>query len=85
MGVRSLMIAAGTLLLVQPASAEPVKAPVQKAEQPSDAPAPVIVAAADTVVAAEPKDQVAAVPQPKPVRHARVTTCRCGDQTHPGD
>ena len=84
MRVRSLMIAAAALLLVQPASAEPVKAPVQKAEQPASDAAPVIIAAADTLVGPQPKEEPQAAPPAKPLRHARVTTCRCGDQ-NPGD
>jgi len=77
MGLRPLIVGTASILVAVPAlSAEPAKAPVQKAEQRSDAPAPVMVAAvADTIVASPAEGQ----PQAKPVRHARVTSCRCGN------
>jgi hypothetical protein len=56
--------------------AEPPKAPVQPASQPSSR--PIVLASADAV-----KAPAAAAEQPAPAkkpRVARVTTCRCGDQ-----
>jgi hypothetical protein len=64
-------------------AAEPAKAPVQKAQQPADNP-PVLVASATAVPIAQALPQENAVDPGKPVRHARVTTCRCGDQ-NPSD
>jgi hypothetical protein len=79
-----LAVAVGSLSLAAAVSAEPAKAPVRKAVQPSDLPAPVIVASADTVSSPEgveqQPEQQASEPT-KPARHARVTSCRCGDQT----
>lgn len=64
-------------------SAEPPKAPVQKAQQPAEQAAPVVVAAADETPAPAVTDPQESPPA-KPVRHARVTTCRCGGQ-NPGE
>jgi hypothetical protein len=77
-------IAVGSLSLAAAVSAEPPKAPVRKAVQPSELPAPVVVASADTVSTPEgvAQQQEQQVSEPaKPARHARVTSCRCGDQT----
>lgn len=82
MRIRLLVTAAATLALAAAGSAEPPKVPVQKAEQPADQ-QPVVVAAADETVQPAPNDPQASTPA-KPVRHARVTTCRCGDQ-NPGN
>lgn len=82
MRVRLLMVALAGLSLSAAASADPAKAPVQKAGQPADKSAPVLVASADEAAAPAPTDQAQPPADPaKPVRHARVTTCRCGDQT----
>lgn len=85
MRVRLLMVAIAGLSLSAAASAEPAKTPVQKAEQPSDQAAPVLVASADEVIAPVTNDRQPKAADPaKPVRHARVTTCRCGDRANPG-
>ena len=77
-------IAVAGLTVAAAASADPAKAPVSNAEQASNQPAPVMVAAAEAV--REPAADEQQPPQQpsatdKPVRHARVTTCRCGGQT----
>ena len=74
------MVAVAGLAAAAAAAAEPAKPPVRKAEQPTEQPAPVLVAAADQV-RAEPSAEA----QPQPAaptkrRAARVTTCRCGGQ-----
>lgn len=84
MRIRPLVTAIAMLSLSTVASADPAKAPVQKADQPVSQNS-VEVASADGASAPVASDQ----PQPqsdpaKPVRHARVTTCRCGDQANPG-
>ena len=83
MRIRLLVTAAAILSFAAAGSAEPPKAPVQKAEQPAGQQPIIIVAAADEnpqPVAGEPQASLPA----KPVRHARVTTCRCGGQ-NPGN
>ena len=82
MRIRLLVTAIASLSLAAAGSAEPPKAPVQKAEQPAGQ-QPVIVAAADETSQPAAGDPQASAPA-KPARHARVTTCRCGDQT-PGN
>jgi hypothetical protein len=80
MRARLLMVALAGLTVAGASAAEPAKAPVRKAEQPAEQPAPVLVAAADQVRAqptAEPQPQAAA---PVKRRAARVSTCRCGGQ-----
>ena len=75
-----LIVAAAGLSLCGAAAAEPAKAPVRKAEQPAEQPVQVVVAAADQ--ASTPAAPGAAASAPvKRERKARVTTCRCGDQT----
>jgi len=80
MRARLLMVAVAGLAVTAAAAAEPPKAPVRKAEQPTEQPAPVLVAAADQVraePAAQPQPQAAA---PVKRRAARVSSCRCGGQ-----
>ena len=78
-----LLIAATAALSVATAAvAEPAK-PVQKAAQPSNGQAEVLVASVDNVrpeAAAPAKDSGAPV---KRARKARVNSCRCGDQAAP--
>lgn len=74
-----LMLATAALSVATAAAAEPAKAPVQKAAQPSR-PAEVLVASVDDVragAAAAAQDSGAPV---KRARKARVNSCRCGDQ-----
>ena len=84
-----LVLAASSLPLTAAVSAEPAKAPVRNASQPVEQGTPVFVAAAESGAAAEANDPQPQ-PQPqvadpaKPARHARVGSCRCGDQT-PGN
>lgn len=74
-----LTIVAG-LVLAAPVTAEPAQVPAQKADQSAEQP-PVLLAAASEVPRVQPQQPApnAAAPA-KPVRHARVTSCRCGDQ-----
>ena len=74
----AVLIGLGAPVAVQ---AEPAKAPVAKAEQGSER-QPVVVAAIapDARVEISKAQQPADAAQAKP-RRARVTTCRCGDQT----
>jgi hypothetical protein len=82
MRIRLLFTAVASLSLAAAGSAEPPKAPVQKAEQPAGQ-QPIVVAAADEAPQAGADDPQASTPA-KPARHARVTSCRCGDQ-NPGN
>jgi hypothetical protein len=71
---RSMMIAV-TLAATTAASAEPPKAQVQQASQPSNR--PIVLASAEAMKSpAAATDQQAPA---KPARVARVTSCRCGD------
>ena len=78
MNLRFLLIAV-TLMSGSAFAAEPPKAPVEQAAQPQRTNPPVVLASADTVRAPTPADQQSVTP----VKHrvARVTTCRCGDQS----
>jgi hypothetical protein len=82
-----LAIAIASLPLTAAVSAEPAKAPVRDASQPVVEDTPLLVASADTVSAlADKKPAPPRASDPaKPVRHARVTSCRCGDQTPPSN
>jgi hypothetical protein len=82
MRIRLIATAAAIVALAGTVSAEPPKAPVQKAEQTAGQ-SPIVVAAADETPQTNASDPQASAPA-KPVRHARVTTCRCGDQ-NPGN
>lgn len=80
-----LMLATAALSVATAAVAEPAKAPVQKAAQPSNRPAEVLVASVDNVrpeVASAVQDSGAPV---KKVRKARVNSCRCGDPATPSE
>ena len=82
MHARSLLIAAAALTYASIAAAEPAKPEVRDANANATRPAAVVLASADqipTPVPASAQDPNAA--PVKPVRHGRVTTCRCGDQT----
>ena len=83
-----LALAIAALPLTAATSAEPPKAPVRDAAQPIAQDAPVLVASADTV-GASLEDKKPAQPQAsdpaKPIRHARVSSCRCGDQNPPSN
>jgi hypothetical protein len=84
-----LAFAIASLPVTAALSAEPAKAPVRDASQPVGQDTPMLVASADTgSEAASDNRQPQVLPQApdpaKPARHARVTSCRCGDQT-PGN
>lgn len=81
MRARLMMVAIAGLSLAAASSAQPAKDNVNKAGQPTDQAAPVVVASADEVSVPAGGDQQQAAAPAKPARHARVTTCRCGDQT----
>ena len=68
------MLAAGTAVAAEPPKAN-ASAPAEQANRP----ARVMLASAEQVRAPTPADQANA--QPPKHRAARVTTCRCGDQT----
>lgn len=80
MHVRFSLIASTALGIATAAAAEPPKA-ARETAQPQSRPAEVVLASADQVQAPQvnPQDQAPA-PVKRP-RAARVTTCRCGDQT----
>jgi len=83
-----LALATAALPLTAAVSAEPAKAPVRDASQPVEQNTPVLVASADTVsvsLAAKKPVQPQASDPAKPARHARVSSCRCGDQTPPSN
>ena len=68
------MLAAGTAV-----AAEPPKANAPAPAEQANPPVRMMLASAEQVRAPAPADQ--ANPQPPKHRAARVTTCRCGDQT----
>lgn len=78
MRTRLLIIAVSGLSFAAAVAAEPGKAPVHKADQPAERPVEVVIASADQVRTPAPSEQASV---PKRERKARVTTCRCGDQT----
>jgi hypothetical protein len=74
-----LMIVAG-MALAAPVTAEPAKVPVQQTDRRADPPV-VLMAAASEVPQVQAQQQSPGTATPaKPARHARVTSCRCGDQ-----
>lgn len=75
---RLFAFGAAGLFVTAAALAEPAKAPVQKAAQPADQRAEVVVASADNVPPANTGGNQVATPAKK-VRKARVIDCRCGD------
>ena len=85
MDVRSLTVAMAMLSVSTTAFADPAKAPVHKADQPANQAPSVEIASADDAATDVATEQQPAADPAKPVRHARVTTCRCGDQTNPGN
>ena len=84
MRVRQLVAAIAMLSLSAAASADPAKAPVHKADQPVSQTSVEVASADDTAIPAATDQQQPQADPAKPVRHARVTTCRCGDQANPG-
>jgi hypothetical protein len=81
MRIHLLTAGLASLSLAAAAFAEPPKTPVSNGEQSSGQQAPVVVAAADETPAGGTVNDQPQAQQSKPARHARVTTCRCGDQT----
>jgi len=84
--VRKLLIAAAAMSFTAMAAAEPPKTVAPGAAQPVNRPAEVVLASAEQVSVPSPaaqdqntEAQTPAAPVKK--RAARVTTCRCGDQT----
>jgi hypothetical protein len=81
MRARLLIFALSGLSLATAAvAAEPAKAPVRTADQPTDQDVRVVIAAVDEVRTPAGVDRQAAAPA-KRERRVRVTTCRCGEQT----
>lgn len=80
MRARLLIAAFAGLSFAAAASAEPVKAPVRNANQHAEQGVNVVVAAADDIRTPATAEHKADAPA-KRERKARVTTCRCGDQT----
>ena len=82
MALRSLTVAIAMLSMPAGAYADPAKAPVHDVAQPANQAPTVEIASADdgSAAAANAQPQPQADPA-KPVRHARVSACRCGDQT----
>ena len=81
MHARSFVIAAAALTIASIAAAEPGKPAAREANANPSRPAAVVLASAEqipTPVPAAAQDPTAATV--KPVRHGRVTTCRCADQ-----
>ena len=76
---RLLIVAISGLSFGAVAAAEPAKAPVRKAEQSAEQALPIVIASADE--ARTPAAAQEAAAPPKRERRARVTTCRCGDQS----
>ena len=84
--VRKLLIAGAAMSFTAMAAAEPAKPVAQGATQPVNRPAEVVLASAEQVSVPSPAAQdpnaVAQTPAaPVKKRAARVTSCRCGDQT----
>lgn len=86
--VRYLLIGAVAMSLTAPvAAAEPAKPVAAEASRPENRPADVVLASAQQVSGALPTVQDPSVAEQTPVappvkkRAARVTTCRCADQT----
>lgn len=79
-----LVLALGALALSVAADAEPQNLPVHQAQQPTDKAPTVVVASADDADATAAPTDAQQQPAPAPKRHARVTSCRCGDQ-NPSD
>lgn len=84
MRIRPLVAAIAMLSLSTVASADPAKAPVHKADQPVSQNSVEIASADDPSTPVASDQQQPQADPAKPVRHARVTTCRCGDQANPG-
>jgi hypothetical protein len=82
MHARSLLIAAAALTIASIAAAEPAKPPAREGNANATRPAAVMLASAEQIPTQVPTaTQDANAAPAKPVRHGRVTTCRCGDQT----
>ena len=86
MHIRYLLIAATGLAIANAAAAAdpaaPAKPDARETAQPVNRPAAVVLASADQVQAPAPDGQQQAATPAKRPRAARVTTCRCGDQTN---
>jgi len=75
-----ILTIAAAMTLGAPATAEPAKAPVQKADQAIEQPVVLIASASEVPGVQQPQQPAITAPPARPVRHARVMTCRCGDQ-----
>jgi anti-sigma-K factor RskA len=78
-----ILTIAAAMTLAAPAASEPAKTPVQDPRGTVEQPVVLMAAAADVPQVQQPQQPQqapSAAAAAKPVRHARVTTCRCGDQ-----
>lgn len=82
MRARQFVIAIAAAAIAGAVSAEPPKAPVRNADQPANTQPPVIVASADAVRTPIGVAAAQSTAPAKRVRTARVSSCRCGGQTH---
>ena len=82
MHTRYLLIASAALAIASTAGAEPAKPEARPAAQPADRPVQVLLASAEQVRTPTPTagETPSATPVKRP-RAARVTTCRCANQT----
>ena len=85
MSVRNLLLGAVAMTMTTLAAAQPAK-PETPAPQAANRPAEVVLASAEQAVAAVPTVPEAAAATETPAapvkkRAARVTSCRCADQT----
>jgi len=81
MHARSLLIAAAALTCASIAVAEPTKSADREANANPGRPAVVVLASAEQIPTPAPAAAQDSNATPaKPVRHGRVTTCRCADQ-----
>lgn len=79
-----ILTIAAIITLAAPVGAEPAKAPAPNSDRTAEQPVITLASAAEVAQARPPEQSPSAVPAAKPVRHARVTSCRCGDRD-PGE
>jgi hypothetical protein len=80
MHARSLVIAAAALTYASIAAADPARPEARDANANTNRPMAVVLASAERVPTPVPTAQDPNAAPVKPVRHGRVTTCRCADQ-----
>jgi len=75
-----ILTIAVAVTLAAPVGAEPAKSPAPKPDARVEQPVVLIAAAAEVPQLQQPLQSPDAAAPGKPARHARVSTCRCGDQ-----